>query len=100
MFGKVINLFDSIATTRDYYMGKVGILTTRRTWINEEITIKVSDVEYRVGVVEYMDDLSPFNPTSFDKVEESEEEEDHEEGIFEAWMEEEDEEGEFRSDQS
>lgn len=79
-FGKVINPFDSISSRRDYSMGKVGILTTRKTWINEDVTIEVSNTKYKVGVVEYTDDWSPFKPVPFDKVEESnDEEEDYDE---------------------
>lgn len=61
-------------------MGKVGVITSSRKWINEEITIVVECVEYQVGVVEYSDDWSPFKPSPFDKVGESDEEEDIESG--------------------
>ncbi|CAH1450255.1 unnamed protein product [Lactuca virosa] len=95
-FGKVINPFDNISTRRDYSMGMVGVITSARKWINEEITIVADGVEYQVGVVKYTDDWSPFKPIPFDKVEESDDEEDIE-GVSDTWMAvEEQEEGDFR----
>ncbi|CAH1421758.1 unnamed protein product [Lactuca virosa] len=80
-------------------MGKVGVLTSQRKWINEEVTIMVYGKKYyNLGVVEYTDDWSPFHPAPFDKVEEesdddkvglSEDESEDEkdvEGIFDTWM--------------
>ncbi|CAI9288526.1 unnamed protein product [Lactuca saligna] len=75
-----------VVTMRDYSMDKVGVLTSTRRWINEEITINSNGQEFKIGVMEYMDDWSLFKPTLFDKVEESNEEEDDQEGIFETWM--------------
>lgn len=71
-YGKVINPFDGIANRRDYSTGKVGVLTPSRRWINEEIRINSNGQEFRIEVVEYTDDWSPFKPASFDKVVESE----------------------------
>ncbi|KAI3751227.1 hypothetical protein L2E82_22275 [Cichorium intybus] len=104
-FGKVISPFDYISNRRDYSMGKVGVLTSEKKWINEEVTIKSNGMEYRVGVVEYTDDWSPFKPVPFDKVEESEDEEEEDvDGVSDTWMEEveieQEEEGEFRPNQS
>ncbi|KAL4592392.1 hypothetical protein LXL04_005384 [Taraxacum kok-saghyz] len=105
-FGKVICPFDNISTRRDYSMGKVGVITSARTWINTVATIKVEGQEFQVGVVEYTDDWSPFKPAQFDKVEESDEEEEDggedDDGVSDTWMadkEDEPEEGEFRPDQ-
>lgn len=55
-------------------MGKVGILTSRTKWINEEVTIMADGKIIIVGVVEYTDDWSPFRPLPFDKVEEESDE--------------------------
>ncbi|CAH1416427.1 unnamed protein product [Lactuca virosa] len=75
-FGRVINPFDGIRNCRDYSMGKVGVLTSKMTWINEEITIIAGGETITVGVVEYTDDWSPFKPLPFDKVEEESVDED------------------------
>lgn len=93
-FGRVISPFDNIANRRDYSMGKVGVITSNRKWINEELTIISNGVEYKVGVVEYTDDWSPFKPLPFDKVEEYDDDEEDVEGISETWMGEENEEPE------
>ncbi|CAH1437071.1 unnamed protein product [Lactuca virosa] len=98
-FGRVISPFDNIANRRDYSMGKVGVITSNRKWINEELMINSNGVEYKVGVVEYTDEWTPFKPLPFDKVEDSDDDEEDVEGISETWMEEENdepEEGEIR----
>lgn len=52
--------------------------------------IASNGVVYQIGMVEYTDDWSPFKPDLFDKVEESDdEEEDDVEGVSETWMEDE-----------
>ncbi|CAH1438297.1 unnamed protein product [Lactuca virosa] len=84
----------ALANRRDYSMGKVGVLTSSRRWINEEITINSNGQEFKVGVVEYTDEWSPFKPTTFDKVDEHDEDDNNTEGISETWMEEETEEPE------
>ncbi|CAH1451532.1 unnamed protein product [Lactuca virosa] len=48
-------------------MGKVGVLTSRTKWINEEINITAGGMKITVGVVEYTDDWSPCTPLPFDK---------------------------------
>ncbi|KAI3510782.1 hypothetical protein L1887_17919 [Cichorium endivia] len=116
-FGKVINPFDTIENRPDYSMGKVGVLTSYNKWINEHVKISCNGVVSYVGVVEYTDDWSPFTPQPFDQVEELDEddnnsentEEDTEDMISDTWMEdkvgevdevEEEEEGEFRPDET
>ncbi|KAI3517604.1 hypothetical protein L1887_16819 [Cichorium endivia] len=86
-FGKVINPFDDIINRSDLSMGKVGIITSRRRWINEEVSVVADNKIFNVGVVEYTDDWSPFAPCSFDKVEEDETDgsEDESEGISDTW---------------
>ncbi|CAH1448572.1 unnamed protein product [Lactuca virosa] len=98
-YGKVLNPFDGISNRRDYSMRKVGVFTSARRWINEEITVNSNGCEFKVGIVEYTDDWSPFKPAPFDKVDHSEEEDNNTKGISETWMEdemEEPEEGEIR----
>ncbi|CAH1447673.1 unnamed protein product [Lactuca virosa] len=93
-FGKVISPFDKIRTRRGYSMGKVGVITSQRKWINEEISIMADGKYYKLGVVEYTDDCSPFHPLPFDKVVEdsdedeigSSEEESDDEGVLETWI--------------
>ncbi|KAI3496581.1 hypothetical protein L1887_38946 [Cichorium endivia] len=102
-FGKVTNPFDFILNRSDWSMGKVGVLTSRRRWINEEVTVTVEGKMYQVGVVEYTDDWSPFKQCPFDRTVESEEEDDGEDDDSEAISdtrvnvdEDEHEDGEFR----
>ncbi|KAI3518329.1 hypothetical protein L1887_06934 [Cichorium endivia] len=83
-FGKVINPFNEISSRSDFSMGKVGVLTSKRTWINEDIKVLAGGTEYTVGIVEYTDDWSPFYPLPFDKVEEDD---DSEDGISDTWAE-------------
>ncbi|CAH1421958.1 unnamed protein product [Lactuca virosa] len=92
--GKVIAPFNEISKRRDYSMGKVGILTSRTKWINEEVTIIADGKIIIVGVMEYTDDWSPFRPLPFDKVEEEsdkdeidvDEDDDEVEGVSDTWM--------------
>lgn len=70
-------------------MEKFGVLTSARRWINDEITVNSNGCEFKAGVVEYTDDQSPFKPDPFDKVDDSEEEDDNMETISKTWMEEE-----------
>ena len=106
-FGKVIIPFDNIHDRRDLSMGKVGVNTTRKTWINEEVQIGVDGAVYVVGVIEYSEEWSPFNPCHSDKVAKEfdsdvgVDDDDVEEGISDTWLHENDnelEEREFRSD--
>lgn len=92
-FGRVTHPFDNISTRRDYFMGKVGIITTSKRWINEKVTVSAGGTIFRVGVVEYTDDWSPFTPMPFDKTVESDEEDDKyetddEDVVSETWMQE------------
>lgn len=41
-FRRVINPFDNIQNIRDLSTGKVGVLTSKKKWINEEIEIIVN----------------------------------------------------------
>ncbi|CAH1443817.1 unnamed protein product [Lactuca virosa] len=69
-FGRVVSPFDCIRNRRDYSMGKVGVLTSEKRWINQQITIIAAGVNYQIGVVEYTNNWSPFKPAPFDQVEE------------------------------
>ncbi|KAI3499764.1 hypothetical protein L1887_35573 [Cichorium endivia] len=96
-FGKVVNPFDYINNRSDWSMDKVGVLTSRRSWINEELNVLADGEVFRIGIVEYTDDWSPFKPLSFDKMVESDDDDDDSEGVSDTWLNEEDEpeEGEF-----
>lgn len=90
-FGKVIIPFDNIHDKRDFSVGKVGVITTIKTWINEEIQISVDGAIYVVGVVEYSEDWTPFNLCHSDKdANESDSdigvEDGVEEGISDTWL--------------
>ncbi|KAI3498653.1 hypothetical protein L1887_34430 [Cichorium endivia] len=87
-FGKVINPFDYIHGRSDWSKGKVGIITCRRTWINEEIIVEAAGKMYRVGVVESTDDWSPFRSLPFDKTisdEDEGDEDDDSDAISDTW---------------
>ncbi|KAI3516981.1 hypothetical protein L1887_16180 [Cichorium endivia] len=85
-------------------MGKVGVITSRRKWINEEIVVFAAGQIYRIGVVEYTDDWSPFRACPYDKAISDDEEDDVDddsEAISKTWVnmeEDEPEEGEIHPD--
>lgn len=89
-------------------MGKVGVITSRKTWINEEVQISVDRAVFVARVIEYFEDCSPFNSNHFDKDandsnSEKSVEEDVEKGISDTWLPENDEDfedGEIRLDGS
>ncbi|KAI3509630.1 hypothetical protein L1887_25054 [Cichorium endivia] len=84
-FGKVSCPFDCVSTRRDLSMGKVGILTSARRWINEKVQIMAGGQFHKVGVVEYTNDWCPFTPCPFDKTVDynGDEESDR---VSDAWM--------------
>ncbi|KAI3513672.1 hypothetical protein L1887_21009 [Cichorium endivia] len=72
-------------------MGKVGVLTSRRKWINEELTVEANGKSYKIGVVEYTDDWSLFRECPFDKTKNFDDEEDVDDeedsdGISDTWV--------------
>ncbi|KAI3511170.1 hypothetical protein L1887_18314 [Cichorium endivia] len=100
-YGRVVNPFNFIYNRADWSMGKVGVLTSRRSWINEEVSVMANGRIFHVGVVEYTDDWSPFRPCPFDKTVDSDDDvdEDDSEGVSDTWMnveEDESEDGEIR----
>ncbi|KAI3516315.1 hypothetical protein L1887_15229 [Cichorium endivia] len=86
-FGKVIHPFDGISCRKDLSMGKVGVLSSARKWINEELLVAAEGKMYKIGVVEYTDDWNPFTPLPFDKNVESDDEDEDSEGVSDTWME-------------
>lgn len=95
--GRVVAPFNEIAQQRDYSMGKIGIPTSQRSWINDQVTIIVDGKTYNIGVVEYTDDWSPFHRVPFDKVEDeseddsdvddlSNDDDEEEEAVSETWV--------------
>lgn len=78
-------------------MGKIGIPTSQRSWINDQVTIIVDGKTYNIGVVEYTDDWSPFHRVPFEKVEDeseddsdvddlSNDDDEEEEAVSETWV--------------
>lgn len=102
-FGKVTISFDNIHNKRDLSMGKFGVITSRKKWVNEEFQISVNGELHSVRVVEYTDDWLPFKPCLFEKMarkydSEDSEGEDEDEGVSDTLMHKDDneiEEGEF-----
>ncbi|CAH1412514.1 unnamed protein product [Lactuca virosa] len=114
-FGRIVSPFNKLYTRRDFSMEKVSVLTSERKWINTEVTVVADGKTYKIGVVEYTDDWSPFLPAPFDKVDEesgeegeevvddSSENDEEEDGISDTWMGDQyddTEEGEIRSEPS
>lgn len=103
-FGKVIIPFESLYDRKDLTMGKVGVITSSKNWINEVVRINVDGTVDGVGVVENTEDWSPFKSCQFEKMEDGSESEgcdndNEDDGVSETWIPEEDndlEEGEFR----
>ncbi|KAI3516229.1 hypothetical protein L1887_15140 [Cichorium endivia] len=99
-FGKVVISFESIHNRSDWSMGIVGVLTSRKNWINEVVTVTANGLVFQVGVVEYTDDWSPFKTCSHDKnnMLDDEDDIDDSDGVSDTWAnmeEKEAEEGEF-----
>nr|KAJ0196777.1 hypothetical protein LSAT_V11C700381330 [Lactuca sativa] len=107
-FGKVICPFDNIHNRNDFSVGKVGIITACKKWINEEVEVMVNGNVLSVGVYEYNEDWSPFTSSPIDNDENDSESEasgvgDDDEGISETWLNDKAydmEEGELRPDDS
>ncbi|CAH1446424.1 unnamed protein product [Lactuca virosa] len=59
-FGKIIAPFDDVYHRVDLSCVKIGIITTRRTRINEEAVVATDDHIIKVGVVEFDEDWFPF----------------------------------------
>ncbi|CAI9283927.1 unnamed protein product [Lactuca saligna] len=101
-YGRVISPFSEIRNIRDCSMGKVGVLTSKRRWINDQTTVYVNGEVFSIGVVEYTDDWSPFYPVPYDRVdddsnndedkegqtvvEDDDEVDDEEDGISDTWI--------------
>ncbi|KAL7613546.1 hypothetical protein Lser_V15G09274 [Lactuca serriola] len=105
-FGKVVIPFENLYDRKDLSMGKVGVITSAKNWINEVVRIQVEGTEYGVGFVEDTVDWSPFNSCQFEKSEDGLESEggdndSEDDGVSDTWIPEEEndlEEGEFRCD--
>lgn len=86
------HLMHKVITLPIFHM-KIIQRDSQNKLINEEVTIMVDGKMYKVGVVEYTDDWSPFHPATFNKAEKESdedmndiEEEDYEDGVSETWM--------------
>ena len=102
-FGKVTISLDNTHNKRDLSMGKVGVITSRKKWVNEEFQINVDGELHSVRVVEYTDDWLSFKPCLFEKMagkydSKDSEGKDEDEGVSDTLMHKDDneiEEGEF-----
>ncbi|KAL7586309.1 hypothetical protein Lser_V15G39777 [Lactuca serriola] len=80
-------------------MGKVGVLTSERKWINDQTKVYANGEVFSIGVVEYTDGWSPFHPIPYDKVDDDsnidedvegktvvDDDEDEDDGISDTWI--------------
>ncbi|KAL4592613.1 hypothetical protein LXL04_005614 [Taraxacum kok-saghyz] len=59
-FGETIEPFDEISRRVDLSCAKIGILTDRRTRINEEVYVEIEGQLLEIGVIEFDEDWFPF----------------------------------------
>ncbi|KAI3690415.1 hypothetical protein L2E82_48440 [Cichorium intybus] len=105
-YGKVLSEEDHVWNCSILSHGLVGVLTTIRMKINEEISVNIREDKIRIGVSQTEDDWNLFykstdvknNEEVWSTVEEDDaiEHNDDEYGIFDTWMQQED--GEFQPD--
>lgn len=89
-FGIVIAPFDDIFNRVDISCIKVGILTTIRRRINEEITILADGRCIKIGIIEFDEEWFPFKFDPQEKFSESDEEGDDEvdvDAVSDTWIE-------------
>ncbi|CAH1432198.1 unnamed protein product [Lactuca virosa] len=96
-YGATIAPFDELPNRVDLSCVKIGILTERRTRINEEIFVSFEGELIKLGIIEFDEDWFPFkfdpNEDYYEKEEPSEvggtdEEDDDEDGVSDTWMQE------------
>ncbi|KAL4568994.1 hypothetical protein LXL04_024620 [Taraxacum kok-saghyz] len=78
-FGKVLVNNASFWNCSDLSQAKIGILTTSLKRLEGVMMIKIGGADYSIGVLEIVNDWSPFSPASF-PASDSEEEEDRDGG--------------------
>ncbi|KAL4556012.1 hypothetical protein LXL04_038647 [Taraxacum kok-saghyz] len=86
-FGKLIIPSDEMGTGADESFIKVGILTTFKRWINDEVAMAIGEHHFNVGLVEFERNWTPFTQCQFvDNTSSDEDEEDDEEAISDTDM--------------
>ncbi|KAL4575220.1 hypothetical protein LXL04_022062 [Taraxacum kok-saghyz] len=60
-FGKIIAPFDEIQRRVDLSCAKIGILTERKSRINDELYVEVEGRLTKIGIIEFDDEWFPFN---------------------------------------
>ncbi|CAH1418414.1 unnamed protein product [Lactuca virosa] len=71
--GKIITPMEDMFIRTDLSMIKIGIITSYRRWINEEVNAVANGKTIRIGVFEFADEWSPFGTSSSHEVEDSSE---------------------------
>ncbi|KAI3497060.1 hypothetical protein L1887_39441 [Cichorium endivia] len=89
-YGSIIAPFDDLYHRIDMSAVKIGVLTTSRMRINEDVTCNFEGKNLKVGVVEFDEDWYPFRfepLTEDDNLESSEDEMDEDsDGISDTWV--------------
>nr|KAJ0195626.1 hypothetical protein LSAT_V11C700343790 [Lactuca sativa] len=65
-FGKTIAPYEDLSNRVDLSCPKIGILTSRKTRINEELQVVIDGRVFKIGIIEFDEDWFPFR---FDKSE-------------------------------
>ncbi|KAL4566368.1 hypothetical protein LXL04_030483 [Taraxacum kok-saghyz] len=102
--GKIIAPFDTLPARVALSCAKIGILTERKTRINEEVRVVFGGKSMNIGITEFDEDWWPFrfDPSKDFYEDESESGEEEDDGISDTWMDAEDEErekGEIRDEE-
>lgn len=84
-FGKVLVNASPVWNCSDVSHGKVCILTAIRLKINEVTEVKFGDSLFKIGVVEFNDDWSPFKMTVSGSELGSSDDEDNDDGVSDTW---------------
>ncbi|CAH1441469.1 unnamed protein product [Lactuca virosa] len=96
-YGNIIAPYDNLTHHVDLSYVKIGILTTRRKRINEEILVAVEGEILKLGIIELDEDWYPFKFDPDDEFyekddlcveDEDEEEEDNVDGVSDTWVQE------------
>ncbi|CAI9265576.1 unnamed protein product [Lactuca saligna] len=94
-YGVTISPFDELPNRVDLSCVKIGILTKRRTRINDEIFVSCEGKFIKLGIIEFDEDWFPFKfdhsedyyeKDDLSEVDETDEENEDEEGVSDTWM--------------
>ncbi|CAI9294135.1 unnamed protein product [Lactuca saligna] len=81
-FGKTITPYEDLSNRVDLSCPKIGILTSRKTRVNEELQVAIDGRVLKIGIIEFDEDWFPFR---FDKSEdyyETQDEDDEEDNEY------------------